>query len=267
MDKERALIDAIKTRIADFDGAYSRFRDDSLVARISRAAGEYRLPDDAAPMIALYREIYDLTGGLVTPLIGRTLSDAGYDAAYTLRPKADIARPKRWEDVMEYEHPILRVKEPVLLDFGALGKGYLIDIVAGIIRERGIDVYTVDAGGDMAYRGAHPLRVGLEDPADSKKALGIAYVSSGQSVCGSAGNRRAWDRFHHIMDPRTAESPRHIAGLWVVADTTMLADAISTALFFVGPERLSKYSFEYAIVFADRSAVKSARFAGEFFGA
>ncbi|HVY56038.1 MAG TPA: FAD:protein FMN transferase, partial [Thermodesulfobacteriota bacterium] len=93
-EREKALLDAIRTRISDFDKAYSRFRDDSLVAEMSRKAGEYRLPDDALPMLSLYRELYDISGGLVTPLVGQTLSDAGYDAAYTLRPRADIARAK-----------------------------------------------------------------------------------------------------------------------------------------------------------------------------
>lgn len=234
---------------------------------MSRKAGEYRLPDDALPMLSLYRELYDISGGLVTPLVGQTLSDAGYDAAYTLRPRADIARAKPWEDVIEYEHPMIRIKEPVLLDFGALGKGYLVDIVAEVIRGFGIQNYSVDAGGDIAYRGAAPLRVGLENPTDTKQVIGVGELKGGKCICGSAGNRRAWDRFHHIINPQTAESPKHILALWIVADTTLLADALSTALFFVGPEKLAKYDFEYAVVFADRSAVRSHNFPGDFFEA
>lgn len=270
-DVPSGLEQEIRKRIDEFDRAYSRFRDDSLVMEISRQAGEYRLPDDALPMMALYKELYQATGGLVTPLVGQVLVDAGYDASYSLKPKPIIAKARRWEDVMEYNHPILRVKEPALLDFGALGKGYLIDIVADLIRMHGIESYTVDAGGDIAHRSSATgqggiLRVGLEDPGDAKKAVGVANIGN-QSMCGSAGNRRAWDKFHHIINPETVESPHHILGLWTVADTTLLADGLSTALFFVGPEKLMKYRFECAVVFADRSAVLSKGFPGNFFTA
>lgn len=261
------LLSAIRARIDEFDRAYSRFRADSLVTEMSKKAGTYRLPDDALPMMTLYRELYDLTGGLVTPLVGQVLSDAGYDAKYSLRPRQAIAPARRWEDVMEYQHPFLTLYEPALLDFGALGKGYLIDIVAGVIRARGFESYTVDAGGDIAHRGGLPFRVGLEDPEDARNAVGVAEIGNA-SIAGSAGNRRAWDRFHHIIDPVRVESPRHILGLWTVADTTMLADGLSTALFFVGPEKLmGKYAFEYALLFADRSAALSRGFPGSFFGA
>lgn len=267
--KEQVLLQSIKDRIAQFDSAYSRFRKDSLVASIARRAGRYVFPADALPMMDLYKELYILTGGLMTPLIGQVLSDAGYDAEYSLKPKSSIASAPRWEDVIEYKHPNILTKKPVILDFGALGKGYLIDIVAGVIRDHGIKNYTVDAGGDIAYfnEASRPLHVGLEDPEDSKQIIGTANIIN-QSICGSAGNRRAWNKFHHIINPETVESPRHIIGLWVLADTTILADALATALFFVEPDRLTtKYKFEFAIFYEDHSARLSPDFPGELFTA
>ncbi len=265
-EKEKALLKVIMDCIDAFDKAYSRFRADSLVTEMSKKAGTYRLPDDALPMMTLYRELYEVTDGLVTPLIGQTIADAGYDATYSLKPKPSLGPAPRWDDVMEYVHPMLTLKTSALLDFGALGKGYLIDIVAGIIREHGVQNYTIDAGGDIAHRGDPALRVGLEDPQDFKKAVGVIDLKNA-SMAGSAGNRRVWDRFHHIINPKTVESPRHILGLWTVADTTLLADGLSTALFFVGPEKLRKYTFDFAILFADRSAAVSKAFPGSFFSA
>ncbi|MDE1874596.1 MAG: FAD:protein FMN transferase [Patescibacteria group bacterium] len=268
VDQERDLLVAIRDRIAVFDKAYSRFRSDSLVSEIARRAGEYVMPDDALPMMSLYQELYHVTGGLMTPLVGQVLADAGYDATYTLKPKPAIAKAPAWEEIMSYDHPILTIKQPVLLDFGAVGKGYLIDIISRIIREHGFQSYTVDAGGDIAHRNAigKTLRVGLEDPADPKKIVGVADIGD-RSICGSAGNRRVWDRFHHIIDPKKVESPRHILGLWTVADTTIVADALSTALFFVSPEALvekldGRHPFECAILYADRTAYTSKNFPG-----
>ncbi len=256
----------IHDRIDAFDKAYSRFRADSLVTQMSKNIGTFLLPSDATPMMELYRKLYDATNGMVTPLIGNALSDAGYDAEYSLVPKPMTAL-KPWDSVMRFTDPILTLSEPALLDFGAAGKGYLIDIVSDILRTDGIESFCVDAGGDMCYRSAagETMRVGLENPVDTSQAVGVASILN-KSICGSAGNRRAWGEFHHILDPGTLTSPKHILAVWVVADTTMLADGLTTALMFVAPNILQKeFNFEYAILHADFSITASTNFPGEFF--
>ena len=267
VDDEEKIREAINSRISIFDKTYSRFREDSLVSEMSRKSGRYTLPEDALPMLSLYRELYELTGGSMTPLIGNTLVDAGYDAKYSLSPKTHVGKPKSWEEVIEYAHPILEIKTPVLLDFGAIGKGYLIDLVSDVLKENDICEYTINAGGDIKYLtvSGKPLRVGLENPENKEEVVGVAEISN-QSICGSAGNKRVWDKYHHIIDAYTTESPRHILGLWVVADTTKLADALTTALFFVEPEvLLNKYKFEYVIIYKDHTARVSEKFPGKLF--
>lgn len=262
------VLNIIRDRIEIFDKTYSRFRADSTVTAMSEVAGRYELPEDAVPMFALYRKLYDLTSGAVTPLIGRALSDAGYDAMYSLTTKS-MTVPKRWDDVMHIEGSAIDLAEPALLDFGAAGKGYLIDIVSKILEENGIDSYCVDAGGDMRYRSSvgEVLRVGLENPSNASQIIGVASIVN-KSICGSAGNRRAWGAFNHIMDPRLLTSPKYILAVWVVAGSTMIADGLTTALMFVNPETLrSEFDFEYAMVREDFSLVKSANFPGEFFQA
>ena len=265
----KAVLQEVQARIEQFDRAYSRFREDSLVTEISKRAGTYQLPDDALPMLRLYEDMYKVTSGLVTPLIGQVLAEAGYDAHYSLKSK-DLHEPPAWEDVIRFEPPhILRVKQPVLLDFGAMGKGYLIDIVAELLWEKGIRSFCVEAGGDMLYRTASstPLRVGLEHPENTSQVIGVATLVN-KSLCGSAGNRRAWAHFHHLINPKTLTSPRNILAVWAAASTTLLADAVTTGLFFVSPEILLKYyAFEYAIMYADRTVKQSPGFPGKLFTA
>jgi len=264
-----ALVERVRLRIDAFDKSYSRFRSDSLVAEMARSAGTYELPEDAEPIFSLYEKLYALTRGKVTPLIGQVLVDAGYDAAYSLDPKREIRPARPLEEVVHRDGRKLLLKEPTLFDLGAIGKGYLIDIVAEMLRAAGVDTYTINAGGDIACRSAEgdPSRIGLEDPSDAAKAVGYADIID-RSICGSAGNRRAWKGYHHIIDPQTVVSPMHIRALWTVADTTMLADGLSTALFFVEPEALSgNFDFEYAILYADGSGRTSGRFPGILFTA
>ncbi len=277
--QKEALFELIQKRIAEFDKNYSRFRDDSLVALMSRTAGEYTLPDDARRMFDVYRRMYDVTGGLVTPLVGKVLVDAGYDSAYSLVQKK-MSRPKGWDDVLGYDFPELLVREPALLDFGAGGKGYLVDIVGELLEEHSVRSYCVDAGGDMRHRsvvGAGVesvfLRVGLENPEQTDEVIGVATIAN-QSLCGSAGNRRRWPvthngthgTLHHIINPRTLSSPEHILAVWVIADTTLLADILTTALFFVSPDTLTPhFDFQFLILHADHSVTSPPNFPAELF--
>jgi thiamine biosynthesis lipoprotein len=50
------------------------------------------------------------------------------------------------------------------------------------------------------------------------------------------------------MDPETLQSVDQIKATWVVADSALVADGIATALFFVAPERLHQFTFEYLII-------------------
>lgn len=262
--KESALLSHIRNRIEIFDKNYSRFRDDSLVMQMAKIAGDFVLPADAEKMFALYHDLYKITGGLFTPFVGDMLADAGYDERYTLRQKKELIKAPAWEEVMEYEFPNLKIKKPAILDFGAGGKGYLVDLVGQVLEENGIQAYCIDAGGDILHKNKTAIRVGLENPENTSEVVGI-YELQNKSICGSAGNRRAWGDFTHILNPKTGESPRNILAVWVVADTALLADALATCLFFVPATTLSQYVFEYVLIYADHKLEKSPNFQGEMF--
>ena len=129
-------------------------------------------------MFSLYHDLYEKTDGFFTPLVGGLLSDAGYDTHYSLRAKSDLSIPPRWEDVLVYHPPTLLVKKPVLLDFGAAGKGYCIDLIGELLDMAGIDVYCINAGGDILYRNNEPIDIGLENPQNTEQIIGICTVQN-----------------------------------------------------------------------------------------
>ena len=262
------LRQAISERIEEFDKTYSRFRADSLVTRMSQRAGRYALPADAYPLLRFYEQLYRLTKGKITPLIGQVMSDAGYDADYSLQPKKLRPAPA-WEYVIRYGKQHIELSRPALLDFGAAGKGCLVDIIGELLEAADIRDYYVNAGGDIRYRtsGPDPLRVGLENPQDSNEVLGMAMVHN-QSICASSGSRRAWDRYHHLIDPAGLESPREILSTWVMAKGTMTADGLATALFFAEPETLrAEFPFAYTRLRPDMSMERSANMTVKLFEA
>ena len=259
------LLAKIHTEIDDFDHTYSRFRADSLVTQIAKAAGEYELPSNADMLLDFYKVLYDQTAGKVTPLIGATLERAGYDARYSFEPKAQRPLPG-WDDTIRREGLRLYTTQPVMLDVGAAGKGYLVDIVSRILDDASIDNYVIDASGDLRHKGTIQNRVGLEHPFDPKKIIGTVDVQN-ESLAASAVNRRRWgDNLHHIFDPDTQAPTTNIVATWVVAKETLIADGLATALFFVEPTTFSDiYDFQYVRVDSNGHIDYSHNIKGELF--
>jgi thiamine biosynthesis lipoprotein len=269
LETEHVIADNLFHRMMDrieiYDQTYSRFRDDSLVAEISHTPGTYTFPGDVVAMIDFYKTLYDLTGGAVTPLIGNMLETAGYDAEYSLDTGQQSALPS-WDDVLKWDGQQLTTLQSVTLDFGAAGKGYLVDILATMLQATGINEYVIDASGDLIHKGSSENRVGLEHPLDTQKIIGVIDVQN-KSLCASAINRRAWgDGLHHIFNPHTKAPVRDIIATWVVAQDALIADGLATALFFTKPEVLAAvYEFGYVRMFHDGSLDYSQDFNGELF--
>ena len=260
----KEILAFVKNRIETFDKTYSRFREDSIVIKMSKEAGTFLLPEDAKPMLHLYYDLYKITDGFFTPLVGNLLSDAGYDAKYSLQKK-DLRKVPSWEKIISYNFPNIKIKKPAILDFGAGGKGYLVDLVGEVLQENNIFEYCINAGGDILHKDKTPIRVGLENPENTEQVIGVYTLQNG-SICGSAGNRRAWGDFTHIMNPKTLTSQKNILAVWVIAKTTFLADSLATCLFFVSAKKLADYyDFEYVLVRSDFSVEKSRNFSGELF--
>jgi thiamine biosynthesis lipoprotein len=262
---DKDLLNKIQERIEVYDKTYSRFRMDSLVTQMAHTNKTYTLPPDAEKLFSLYKKIYFLTKGLVTPLVGQLLVDAGYDQKYSLEEKKRLTSPLSWEETLDYSFPYLTLKKPALLDFGAAGKGYLIDIISNLLGDNGISHFCIDAGGDILCKGEKELRIGLENPQNTQEVLGVLTLQN-QSVCGSAGNRRKWGKYHHIFNPKTQTSVETILATWVCAKTAMEADALATCLFFVSPtELVADFTFDYFILRPDFTFEKSTNFNAEVF--
>jgi thiamine biosynthesis lipoprotein len=245
----------IHTIIDDFDSVYSRFRADSLVSRArSEAPGSFKFPDNIALLYDTYIQLEKTTNGAVNPLVGATLEHLGYDAAYSLRPvEATVPKPLSLAKTIERNGTMLAYNRPVLLDIGAIGKGYLVDQVATYLAKQH-GQYIVDAGGDLAVATDQPYIIGLENPQNLDQVIGTLSLQHG-SICGSAPNRRKWgEKLHHIIDARTGKpAESDIVATWAIADTTMLADALATALFFTSADVLHQQfgDFSYIIMRAN----------------
>jgi thiamine biosynthesis lipoprotein len=252
--------------VEKYDGVWSRFRSDSTVAAMSRQPGRFQFPQEAAGLGRLYRSLYDLTAGAMTPLIGGSLERLGYDALYSLRPSGSPLAAPRWEDALDWAGTVLTTGVPLVLDIGAAGKGQLVDLLAAELRLLGHEDFLIDASGDLLHSGPDPVKVALEHPYDPARAIGTVSLA-GAALCASASNRRAWgDGLHHVLDGTTGRPVTTAVATWAMADNAMLADALATALFFAPGEDLERsFDFSWLTVFSDGSAAYSPGFEGTLF--
>ena len=256
----------LHARIDDFDRTYSRFRADSLVSAVAEAAGRYRFPDDACRLFDLYDGLFDSTHGAVTPLVGRALEQLGYDARYSLTRRGPGMPAPEWPDEVARDGSTVVTRSPVLIDVGAAGKGYLVDLVGELLHGGGVHAFVIDASGDLLVSGPEPTVVGLEHPFDPSMAIGEVTLAN-RSICASGSNRRVWgEGLHHILDGRTGEPTREVIATWAIADTALLADGLATALFFADPSELADtFAFEWVRVYANGTAERSVDLPGRLF--
>ncbi|MEZ2389275.1 FAD:protein FMN transferase [bacterium RCC_150] len=264
------LADAVRRQVLavveDYDRSYSRFRKDSLAARLAKEPGTVRLPPGSGELGTLFRKLYELSQGAMTPLIGGSLEQLGYGPGYSLRPLGQPVAAPPWDNVLEWRGSTLSTSVPVVLDVGAAGKGQLVDLVAAVLHSAGIGAFLVDASGDMLHRSQSPLRVALEHPYDPTQAIGVVELRDG-ALCASAANRRAWgDGLHHVLDGSTGRPVEKVVATWTMASSAMEADALATALFMVDPKELGReFAFSWLAVYSNGHAAYSAGFEGTLF--
>lgn len=139
-----------------------------------------------------------------------------YRAAFGLMRASDGAFNPRW-------------RGPGTLDFGAIAKGYAVDLAALEVRS-GEDVL-LDLGGNLkSIRG--DWKTGVKSPAGAGFAA-LVTLREGEALATSA----TYYRGSHIFDGRTGRPVTNdVASVTVLCTSAMWADGLSTTLFVLGPD-------------------------------
>jgi thiamine biosynthesis lipoprotein len=124
------------------------------------------------------------------------------------------------------------VQRPLDLDLGAVAKGLAVDMAARELHR--FTDFAIDAGGDLYLGGMNPegvsWTVGIRHPRHENQVMATVRASN-QAVCTSGD----YERGAHIRDPRTGSPATQCASVTVIAPGAMLADALATAAFVLGP--------------------------------
>ncbi len=129
------------------------------------------------------------------------------------------------------------------LDLGAIAKGYVVDRMAAVLREDGITAGLVNAGGNIYSFGHKPdgknWVIGLRHP--RKDETIVIDTMPFPAVATSGDYERFFmvdgKRYHHILDPVNGYPANGCVSVTIWTKTATDADALSTGVFVLGPEK------------------------------
>lgn len=184
------------------------------------------------------------TDGAFDPTIGHRMEERGFNREQLTGLAVQTAgvddRDINYRDVhVDPHHPRITLRKALLLDLGAVAKGLAVDMAVRELEAFGD--FAIDAGGDLFLGGRNreglPWSVGIRHPREPDQVLTTLHVTN-RAVCTSGGYQRpvpGRPGEHHVIDPRTGASGNLLMSATVVAPSAMVADALATAAFVLGP--------------------------------
>ncbi len=132
-------------------------------------------------------------------------------------------------------------KAGMAMGLGGIAKGYAVDSAARLLNKMGIKDFIIKAGGDMRVQGSlggKLWRIGIRHPRSKDKLLArLPLKNISISTSGDYEHFFIKDGvlYHHIIDPRTGYPARGSRSVTIIGPDTMTTDALSTAVFVMGP--------------------------------
>ncbi len=225
----------------------------SDVTKINRAAGKspVRVSPETAAVIQQSLHYAALTEGVFDPTIAPLLEAWGFQGEHYRVPEpAEIEAAGALVDhsLIESDFAARKIFLPrsgMSLDLGGIAKGYIVDGGLDLLARAGIGHALINAGGDIGILGPKPdgssWRIGVRHPRRDGDLIAVVSWSQKGAVVTSGDYERFFEedgvRYHHIIDPHTGYPARTLLSVTVVAPTAVEADALSTALIVMGPQR------------------------------
>ncbi|MBV2128305.1 FAD:protein FMN transferase [Arsukibacterium indicum] len=244
----KALLIAVQNEFERINQLMSPYIDSSELSLLNRDAAShpvtisselYQLLQQAEQLARLSDGAFDISFASV---------GLSYDYRQHIKPSAkqlDTQRP-----LINYQHikllpdnQVTFAKAGVKIDLGGIAKGYAVEQAIGLLAKAGIKHALVTAGGDTRLLGdkrGRPWLVAIKHP---RKEDGIvAQLPLTDSAISTSGDYERFFiedgmRYHHILDPKSGQSPSGLMSVTVIGPDSTSTDAMSTTLFVMGLER------------------------------
>ena len=242
-------LDAVEAETYRLDALLAAQKDDSEIAAVNDGAEV--VSEETAALLRRALEIAAETNGAYDPTGYPLMRAWGFtDGNYRVPADAELdalLQTTGWTEV-SVDGTTTSLPEGFALDLGGIGKGYAAGRCKEILKAHGVTSALLSLGGNVSALGSKPdgtaWTVAIENP-DSGAYLGTVQITD-QCVVTSGGYQRYFEqdgvRYWHILDPETGKPARSgMKSVTIVSADDTLADALSTALFVMGPERAADF--------------------------
>jgi thiamine biosynthesis lipoprotein len=243
-DEASAMVNGALNEIERLEGVFSRYRPDTPVAHLNREGLVTDAPEELIEVVSLALDYSRMTDGAFDVTVAPVLNLYASSFAVTDLPPADAEVSVAmvlvgWQGLRVDGRTIELERPGMAITLDAIAKGFVVDRAVAALTAAGADRVIVEAGGDIATRSdrGDPWQVAIQDPHDPRGSLGVVQLR-GESLASSGDYMQYFTpdrRLNHTIDPRTGRSPQQSSASSVRAPTAMDADALSTAVFVLGP--------------------------------
>jgi len=264
LPSDAAHVGAARTALDEADrveALLTIFRAESEVSRLNRCAadGVMCLDDVDQELWALLvraAALHERTGGAFditsTPL-SRCWGFLQREGAVPSDEAIAAARARVGMSSLAFESPgrVRFVRPDVEINLNAMGKGYGLDRMGGVLRRLGVPRALLSGGRSsvLAIGGRSPgWPIDLESPQTSQPHLARVYLRDGALGTSGAGEQYILgdgQRYGHVFDPRNGRPARGVLSASVITDNAADADALSTAFLVGGPSLAARYCEEH----------------------
>lgn len=258
---------------ARYEALLSKNRQGSDVWRLNHAQGE-RVPvsEETRAILSMAQEVSEASHGWFDVTIAPASALWDFKAEQPALPGAEaLAQAAALVDYTQVTiAPAgVRLGEGQSIDLGGIAKGYVADALVSFLADRGVTDALVNIGGNVKALGQNerrgPWQVAIQDPVGQYgSGVGVVSLPSGYSLVTSGVYERGFDldgiRYHHILDPHTGYPIQNgVLSVSILAQSSLLADALSTACFALGAEEglalAAAYGVEAFFILADGSTM------------
>lgn len=243
--------------VESLDSILSDWRIGSEVRRLARApAGEWvAISSPLRDVLALSLAVARASDGAFDPTVG-PISALWREAARNGRPIDEAERARAlslvgWQHVEldSTNHRVRLMLPGMLLDLGAIAKGFVLDSVVGSVRDS-VSGVLAEAGGDVVVWGGPPGERGWRilvplAGRDTTLVLGSGAISTSgslsQSVVGVAG------REGHVLDTQTGRGLADETLVTVVGTRGAITDALATTLNLVPARKREQLTRRFGV--------------------
>lgn len=238
--KAMRAADRVVADVSRLEALYSRYRKDSFLSEINRAAdvgGSIRVDEETAGLLNYAATCYEQSEGLFDITSGILRHAWRFDRS-ELPDEIQIANlldKIGWEK-LRWKNPLLKFTVAGMeIDFGGVVKEYAVDRAAALCWNEGIRHGMINLGGDIKIIGpradCNPWRIGIRHPRQQDAMLHTLLLSEG-ALASSGDYERCIEidgvRYGHVLNPKTGWPVRYLASVSVVADLCVVAGSAST---------------------------------------